>query len=73
MKNKKENFNIKTKKIQNLNIESSSNISYIVDKNRVQQNIKQAKLKLQKWKNNEKKYQKINSVLEFIFMIMLLY
>ena len=73
MKNKKENFDIKKKKIQNLNIESASNISYIIDKNQVQQNVKQAKLKLQTWKNNEKKYQRINSVLEFIFMIMLLY
>ena len=73
IKNKQETFNIKTKKIQNLNVESSSNISYIIDKNQVQQNIKQAKLKLQKWKNNEKKYRKINSILEFILMMMLLY
>ncbi len=73
MKNKQEHFDIKNKKIHNLSVESTSNISYIIDKNQVQQNIKQAKLKLQKWKNNKKKYRKINSALEFILIMMLLY
>lgn len=68
---KKENFNIKNKKIQKIKLKSGEEFSYIIDKNQVQQTVKETKLKLQKWKKWEMFYRTLNIVLEFVIFIML--
>lgn len=68
---KKENFNIKNKKIQKIKLKSGEEFSYIIDKNQVQQTVKETKLKLQKWKKWEMFYRTLNIALEFVVFIML--